>query len=80
MTTPSAEGTSVLILIVVLAVGLYAGTCYLWPYTSCRRCHGGGKVRSPFGTMWRKCTRCTGDGQRLRMGGWLFGRAGSGRR
>jgi hypothetical protein len=71
----------VTIVIVVLALaGLYVGACSVWPYKSCRRCRGGGKIRSPFGNTWRRCTRCTGNGQRLRIGGRVLGRAGSGRR
>ncbi len=51
----------------VWAVG-YALACLWWPFGSCWRCGGDGKLRSPKGKHWRRCKRCKGTGQRLRIG------------
>lgn len=57
----------------VYAAG-YAVACRVWPYTSCRRCKGGGRKRSPSGRHWRPCGRCKGSGTRVRTGRkvWSF--------
>ncbi len=53
----------------LLAAAGYAITCLLWPYGNCRRCHGTGKLRSPFGgEAFRRCPRCKATGARLRLG------------
>jgi Zn finger protein HypA/HybF involved in hydrogenase expression len=59
---------------VVVIVGLaYALTCRVWPYGSCRRCSGTGKLRSPFGRdAARYCPRCKHTGLRLRAGRRLW--------
>ena len=54
------------IAILVVSAG-YLLTCAIWPYTSCWFCTGG-KHRSKSGRSWRKCWRCKGTGQRLRIG------------
>lgn len=63
---------------VVWLVG-YAVACKVWPYTSCRRCGGGGRKRSPSGRNWRPCRKCKGTGARVRTGrrllDWVFGQA-----
>jgi hypothetical protein len=51
----------------VLTLGYLFG-CWLWPFAACRRCHGSGKRRSPFGRSFALCRRCDGDGRRLRIG------------
>jgi len=50
------------------AVLMYALTCWLWPFSACLRCHGDKRTRSPSGRSWRRCRRCKGTGQRLRVG------------
>jgi hypothetical protein len=52
----------------VVAVPVYWFVCWFWPYTSCRRCGGGGRKRSPSGKNFRLCGRCKGGGTRLRTG------------
>ncbi len=49
-------------------VALYAIACLVWPFGSCWRCGGDGKIRSPKGRHWRRCKRCKGTGARLRIG------------
>jgi hypothetical protein len=64
-----------LIGIALLAGFGYAITCLIWPYGSCRRCSGSGKLRSPFGgDAYRRCPRCKATGARLRLGRRLFSR------
>jgi hypothetical protein len=44
-------------------------TCWLYPFTNCRRCRGTGKNRSPFGARaFGLCRRCDGTGRQLRIG------------
>jgi hypothetical protein len=51
----------------------YAITCLIWPYANCRRCHGSGKLWSPFGDRrYRYCRRCHHTGMRLRLGRRLW--------
>lgn len=58
-----------LLFITALLVTLgYALGCWLWPFGTCRKCHGNGKRRSPFGRAFGLCRRCGGDGKRLRIG------------
>ena len=52
---------------IVVTLG-YALGCWLWPFGACRKCHGSGKRRSPFGKAFGLCRRCGGDGRRLRIG------------
>jgi len=70
--TPTNNPSGVLIgllLITALTVTLsYAFGCWLWPFGVCRKCHGSGKRRSPFGRAFGLCRRCGGDGRRLRIG------------
>lgn len=55
-------------LLVALAVA-YLVACVVWPYAACqaRGCKGG-KIRSPTGKAWRRCKRCAGKGERVRVG------------
>ena len=57
-----------LLLAGLVAAPVYLGLCWLWPFTACRRCHGLGKKRSPFGRAHRHCWHCDGTGERLRIG------------
>lgn len=52
----------------------YLLTCAWWPLAACFRCRGDGKLRSPTGKSWRRCTRCKGSGERLRVGRLLWNR------
>ena len=70
--TPTDHTSNVLIGLlfittVMLTLGYGLG-CWLWPFGACRRCHGSGKRRSPFGRSFGLCRRCGGDGRRLRIG------------
>lgn len=61
--------------LVALVVGaLYFLACWWWPLTSCLRCSGDGKHRSPWGGSWRRCRRCNGSGERIRVGRRLWTR------
>ena len=68
--TATQQTTMIAVLILaLLAITLcYALGCWLWPFGACRRCHGTGKRRSPFGRAFGLCRRCHGDGRRLRIG------------
>jgi hypothetical protein len=60
----------------VIAAGVgYLLTCWIWPFGTCRRCHGLGKRRSPIGRAFRHCDTCDGTGYRLRAGRHLITRA-----
>jgi DnaJ-class molecular chaperone len=56
--------------IAVLAAALaaigYAVSARIWPMTTCSRCSGSGRQRSPSGGSWRPCDRCQGTGNRKR--------------
>lgn len=52
----------------LLSLVVYAFVCWFWPWTSCRKCDGAGKFRSPSGRNWRKCPRCKGKGSKERLG------------
>lgn len=44
----------------VFVVGAgYLVTCVVWPISSCR---------SPWGGSWRRCRKCKGTGERIRIG------------
>lgn len=55
----------------------YAIACRVWPFADCRKCEGKGRFRSPSGKAWRRCRRCKGSGERVRVGRrlwtWLAG-------
>lgn len=55
----------------------YAGHCWLRPFAACLKCGGDGKFRSKSGRSWRRCRRCKGSGERVRVGRrvwtWLRG-------
>lgn len=61
------------VLFVLAGTGGYAAVCACWPYASCRSCDGE-KVRAPGGKAWRRCGRCKGSGERLRLGAQLLGK------
>jgi len=62
-----------LILVAVALLAAYWAACAFWPYLSCKRCGGSGKLRNPFsGRGWRTCPRCTGKGRRVRLGRRIY--------
>lgn len=71
--TPQPVGTGTLVLLGLAVVVGYLIACAVWPFKSCRRCDGTGKLRSPSGRAWRTCPRCRGRRGRLRAGRRLFG-------
>ncbi|WP_211223941.1 hypothetical protein [Pseudonocardia asaccharolytica] len=54
--------------VAVVALGLYAIECVVWPYRRCHWCSGSGRWRSPITRSYRDCGRCGGDGQMVRWG------------
>lgn len=63
--------TGALILVVAsLLWGLYYGAaCLVWPFRECRKCGGLGRFHARWGGRgWRRCPRCKGSGERLRLG------------
>lgn len=54
------------LLVIVITVG-YLLLCAVWPFKTCRRCHGLGRHRGPLHGV-RLCHRCEGTGLRLRWG------------
>ena len=60
--------TGTLILLTLGVSAVYLLSCRVWPFTSCRKCDGAGRFRSPGGKAWRYCRRCDGNGSRLRTG------------
>ncbi len=64
---------------VAAVVGWYATACRTWPWGSCWRCKGTGKLGA-WGSddkprrrrHFRKCPRCRGTGIRLRIGRRIF--------
>ncbi len=63
-------GTVTIAVLALLAS--YIAACALWPWTSCARCNGTAKFRSPTGKAWRDCTRCAGTGRKVRLGRRLW--------
>lgn len=56
---------------------VYGVECWWWPFAACGKCGGAGRFRSPSGRAWRRCRRCKGSGERVRVGRklwtWLSG-------
>ena len=46
----------------------YVVECWWFPYGTCLRCRGKKVYRSQFSKGVRKCRRCGGSGERLRVG------------
>jgi DnaJ-class molecular chaperone len=45
----------------------YGLACVIWPWATCSRCRGRGKLPSPTGRYHRSCPRCTGSGRLYRV-------------
>ncbi|MFV2083049.1 hypothetical protein [Micromonospora sp. LOL_021] len=65
---PYATLASLLCPLATLVTFGYLITCAIWPFGPCRRCHGTGKRRAPYGKAFRLCHRCDGTGRRIRIG------------
>jgi len=73
-TTGTDPTGAVALFMIVVTVG-YLLVCAVWPFTTCRRCHGTGRHRGPLRGV-RLCHRCDATGLRLRWGrrAWNSGR------
>lgn len=70
MSTAEMAGWAALAAVVCLAG--YAAHCWQWPFAACLKCGGEGKARSGSGRSWRRCRRCKGSGERVRLGRRLW--------
>lgn len=68
------DASAVAVVAVVCAVGLYLGSCAIWPHRKCWRCagvrwrgDGRGNLRA------RRCRVCRGEGTLRRAGSRLVG-------
>jgi hypothetical protein len=55
-----------------LALAGYAVACWVRPVAPCRACDGNGRLRTPSGRAWLRCTACDGVGARIRAGRRAF--------
>lgn len=62
------DGTLFLVILGVVALVAYLIACLVWPWGSCGRCKGRGKLRSPTRRYHRDCPSCGGKGRKLRAG------------
>lgn len=69
----TGDGRALLAALALVAALVYAAACWRWPFTSCGRCNGAAKLRSPSGRNWRPCPRCKGRGSKLRAGRRAWG-------
>lgn len=67
MSTPASVTTGVIFFILAITL-CYAVACGIYPYKTCRSCHGAGRHRSGVFGGIRLCRRCDGDGLTLRFG------------
>jgi DnaJ-class molecular chaperone len=67
--TTDLGSSACLLLTLTFVTASYLFTCWIYPFTNCRRCHGTGKAPSLFGgRSFRLCRRCDGTGRQLRTG------------
>lgn len=59
-------------LLALLLLGIYAGSCWLFPFTKCSKCKGTGLRARKDGKVWDHCKRCKGTKERLRVGRWIW--------
>lgn len=63
-----------LILVVLAALAMFAGSALLHPYTACETCQGKGRhVGGLFKQNYRPCHKCSGTGQKQRLAAYLLG-------
>jgi DnaJ-class molecular chaperone len=55
-------------LTLIIIIGGWAGSLYLWPFAKCRRCDGTGRNPGSNNSRWGQCRRCRGNGNRRRLG------------
>lgn len=65
---PLANPAAVFVLLLAIATLSYIATCVIWPFKSCRRCYGTGRLRSPVVKAIRLCPNCNATGLRIRIG------------
>ena len=65
-------GSGNVVLVVVIAAGLYAAwwplSRVLWPFTACPWCKGRGRNPGSNSRRHGRCWRCKGRGERMRFG------------
>lgn len=67
--TPHVTPLAVLLLLLLIVTLGYIGTCVIWPFKACWRCHGTGRLHSPLLLgAYRLCPHCDATGLRLRIG------------
>lgn len=68
----ASVANAVLVLALLVTLG-HIGLCALYPYKTCRRCDGTGKIFGPFGGI-RLCGLCGATGLQLRLGRRVWNR------
>jgi hypothetical protein len=65
----SGRDVAALLVLAVVVVAAYCGSCLIWPYARCLACIGRSKKnRGSTSKRWGRCPRCGGTGERLRSG------------
>jgi len=63
---------AVLVLLALVAIAVWAGSLYLWPFGPCMRCDGSGRNSgsnsNSNSNSYGECRRCNGTGRRRRLG------------
>lgn len=65
-------GWAALVGLVAVALVIYAGSCWWFPYGHCLKCKGAGRLARKDGKVFRMCPRCKATGRRLRVGRKLW--------
>jgi hypothetical protein len=67
--TPSPLIPALIVLTLIVVTLGYILVCWLYPFATCRRCHGDGKRHAILGhRTFGLCRRCHGDGHVIRPG------------
>lgn len=74
MTTLGSLIGPLLIAMILVALG-YTWSCGVYPYRTCRSCHGVGHFRSRILNTVRLCQRCKGAKRTLRVGRRVYNAA-----
>ena len=64
--TSPAEGYAIMALAGAGWLLWYAFACWRWPFRSCPKCKGLGRIHAPSGKTFRMCKWCGGSARRLR--------------
>ena len=59
---------TVLILVALLGLLVWAVSLYVYPFTSCGRCQGSGLNKGSTGKRWGTCRACGGSRRKQRFG------------